>query len=103
MVVRHIQQILRDKSLAHEQELRRLGKLVADEPLSQNVILMEQTPQVKGMNTLLQDPAIQQVDFDFYFNRLAGVLITRYVSFASSRHTSELMMADHIQRTEHLT
>ncbi|KAI5299438.1 hypothetical protein KEM56_003233 [Ascosphaera pollenicola] len=91
MVVRHIQQILRDKSQAHEQELRMLGKLVADEPLSQSVILMEQTPQVKGMNTLLQDPATQQVNFDFYFNRLAGVLITRaldLVTYASQKITT---------------
>ncbi|KAI5287477.1 Uridine kinase [Ascosphaera aggregata] len=81
MVVRHIQQILRDKSLAHEQELRRLGKLVEDEPLSQSVVLMEETSQVKGMNTLLQDPAIDQVSFAFHFNRLAGVLISRALDF----------------------
>ncbi|KAI5293708.1 Uridine kinase [Ascosphaera acerosa] len=77
MVVKHIQQILRDKSAKHEQELRRLGKLVADEPVSPNVVLMEETSQIKGMNTLLQDPAINQVEFVHHFNRLAGVLIAR--------------------------
>ncbi|KAI5301769.1 Uridine kinase, partial [Ascosphaera atra] len=82
MVVKHIQRILQEKSHAHEQELRRLGKLVEEEPLSKNVIMMERTPQVEGMNTILQDSMTEQVDFVFYFNRLAGVLITSALDLA---------------------
>jgi uridine kinase len=78
MVVKHIQRSLREKSDSHNLALQKLGKLVVDEPLSENVLVIDQTPQFVGMNTILQNPLAEQVDFVFYFDRLASLLIERY-------------------------
>lgn len=78
MVVKHIQRNLREKSEAHYLELQRLGKQVEEQPLSANVIIMDQTPQLVGINTILQNPHTEQVDFVFYFDRLACLMIERY-------------------------
>jgi uridine kinase len=77
MVVRHIQRRLQEKSEKHRQDLQKLGKLVMDEPLSPNVHLMDKTPQSLGMNTTLQNVDTEQVDFVFYFDRLATLLIEK--------------------------
>ncbi|GAT28165.1 uridine kinase [Aspergillus luchuensis] len=88
MVVQHIQRKLDEKSEKHNAELNRLGLIASEEQLSSNVLMMPQTPQFVGMNTILQDPATEQVDFVFYFDRLAALLIekaldmTNYVSQA---------------------
>ena len=77
MVVKHIQRTLTEKSRKHQDELVRLGKQVEDEPLSPNVLLLSETPQIRGMNTVLQNPATSEVDFIFYFDRLATLLIEK--------------------------
>lgn len=77
MVVKHIQRRLQEKSEKHNADLETLRKLASEEKLSSNVILMEPTPQFVGMNTILQDPSTEQVDFVFYFDRLASLLIER--------------------------
>ncbi|KAK2779242.1 Uridine kinase [Emmonsiellopsis sp. PD_33] len=77
MVVKHIQRTLREKSEAHYLELQKLGKDVEEQPLSNNVLLMDQTPQLIGINTILQNPLTEQVDFVFYFDRLACIMIER--------------------------
>ncbi|RAK92558.1 uridine kinase [Aspergillus costaricaensis CBS 115574] len=88
MVVQHIQRKLDEKSEKHNAELNRLGLIASEEQLSSNVLMMPQTPQFVGMNTILQDPTTEQVDFVFYFDRLAALLIekaldmTNYVSQA---------------------
>ena len=77
MVVGHIQRTLVGKSKKHQAELQRLGKQVEDEPLSSNVLLQEQTRQVRAMNTIIQNPLTDEVDFIFYFDRLATLLVER--------------------------
>ncbi|PYH88819.1 uridine kinase [Aspergillus ellipticus CBS 707.79] len=77
MVVQHIQRKLDDKSEKHSAELNRLGLIASEEQLSPHVIMMPQTSQFIGMNTILQDPATEQVDFVFYFDRLAALLIEK--------------------------
>lgn len=77
MVVEHIRRRLDEKSEKHSADLEKLRKLAAEEELSPNVIIVEQTPQLKGMHTILQDPSTEQVDFVFYFDRLASLLIER--------------------------
>lgn len=77
MVVKHIQRVLAEKSRKHQRELHRLGRDVADEPLSSNVLLLEKTRQIVGMNTIIQNPSTKEVDFIFYFDRLATVLVER--------------------------
>ena len=79
MVVKHIQRTLREKSKKHSDELQRLGKQVEDEPLSPNVLLLPQTKQITAMNTIIQDPATDEVDFMFYFDRLSTLLVERAI------------------------
>ena len=79
MVVKHVQRVLVEKSRKHQEDLNRLGKEVEDKPLSHNVLLLRQTPQIRGMNTVIQNPETDEVDFIFYFDRLATLLVERYV------------------------
>ena len=78
MVVMHIQRRLLQKSKQHREELERLGKQVVDEPLSPHVLLLKETPQIRAMNTILQNPMTSSVDFIFYFDRLATLLVERF-------------------------
>jgi len=75
MVTQYIERKLIDKSIRHRAELKRLGKAVEEEPLSERVLLHPQTPQLKGMNTIIQDRYTSAEDFIFYFDRLATLLI----------------------------
>lgn len=54
MVIHYIERLLMEKSKTHRAELRRLGREVEDEPLSDKVLLMKETPQLRGMNTIIQ-------------------------------------------------
>ena len=77
MVVKHIQRKLEEKSEKHSADLRELKKIASELQLSPNVLMMPQTPQFIGMNTILQNPDTEQVDFVFYFDRLASLLIEK--------------------------
>lgn len=77
MIVWHIQRMLAEKSKMHRNELQRLGKEVEEEPMSPNILLMQRTRQLVGMTTILQDPTTDDVDFNFYFNRVATLLVER--------------------------
>lgn len=77
MVVGNIQRTLLEKSKKHQAHLQKLGRQVQDEPLSSNVLLMKQTRQITAMNTIIQNPMTDDVDFNFYFDRLATLLIER--------------------------
>jgi uridine kinase len=80
MVVQRIQRTLYDKSRRHREELQRLGKQVEDVPLSQNVLILPQRPQVSGMNTIIQNPLTDDEDFVFYFDRMAILLIEKHAT-----------------------
>lgn len=77
IVVGHVKRTLKEKSRKHQEELQRLGKQVEDEPLSKNVLLLEQTREIVGMNTIIQNPITPAEDFIFYFDRLSSLLIER--------------------------
>ena len=77
IVVGHVKRTLKEKSRKHQEELRRLGKQVEDEPLSEKVLLLEQTREIIGMNTIIQNPITAEVDFIFYFDRLSSLLVER--------------------------
>ncbi|KAL8690180.1 MAG: hypothetical protein Q9218_004313 [Villophora microphyllina] len=77
MVVKHIQLLLVKKSRKHQEDLKRLGQEVEDEPLAPNVLLLKQTKQIMGMSTILQNPLTDDVDFNFYFNRMTTLLVER--------------------------
>ena len=61
----------------HRAELQRLGQEVEEEPLSPNVLLIEQTKQFVGMATILQDPMTDDVVFNFYFDRVSALLVEK--------------------------
>lgn len=77
MVVGRIQRTLKDKSERHQDHLEKLGKQAEDEPLSPNVLLVEQNRQFVGMSTILQNPSTKEVDFIFYFDRISALLVER--------------------------
>ena len=81
MVSNQIRLMLREKSENHNEELIRLGRQVTNEPFSEKLIIMEKTPQVQGMATILRSPDTEQVEFVFYFDRLAAVLIEKALDF----------------------
>lgn len=76
-MVKHVQRLLQEKSRKHQDDLKRLGEQVEDEPLSPNVLVMEQTKQILGMSTIIQNPMTKTVDFIFYFDRLSTLLVER--------------------------
>lgn len=77
MIADRVRKILRHKSAAHQDELRRLGIAAAVAPLSPNVMQIKQTQQVKSIHTLLQDSNLPREEFVFYFDRLAALLVER--------------------------
>jgi uridine kinase len=91
MVSDQVRKTLADKSAQHQIELRRLGKIAEDSPLSKNAIVLKQTNQVKGMHTLLLDPATSREDFVFYFDRMVALLVEiacDFLPFASVEVTT---------------
>ncbi|GAD99935.1 uridine kinase, partial [Paecilomyces variotii No. 5] len=81
MVVKHIQRCLQEKSEKHNADLMKLSILASSEKFSSNVKMIAPTPQFIGMNTILQDPSTEQVDFVFYFDRLASLLIEKALDY----------------------
>lgn len=75
MVVQNIENTLVIKSKSHRAALRKLGTQAEDLPLSKNITLLKETPQLSGMNTIIQDIDTEAEDFVFYFDRLAALLV----------------------------
>jgi uridine kinase len=75
MVVQYIERKLIEKSQTHRAELKKLGQSSEDDSLSDKVLVLEQTPQLRGMNTIIQDVDTSAEDFIFYFDRLATLLV----------------------------
>ena len=81
MVSNQVRQTLQSKSVQHQTELRRLGKIAEDRPLSENAIVLKQTNQVRGMHTLLLNPETSREDFVFYFDRMVALLVETAADF----------------------
>lgn len=77
MISDRVHKTLDQKSRLHQAELRRLGQVSEDTPLSPNVIILEHSNQVRGINTRLMEPGLDREDFVFYFDRLAVMLIEK--------------------------
>jgi uridine kinase len=76
MISDRVHKTLDQKSSLHQAELRRLGKVSEDVPLSPNVIILDSN-QVRGINTTLMEPGLDREDFVFYFDRLAVMLVEK--------------------------
>ncbi|TVY48714.1 Uridine-cytidine kinase-like [Lachnellula occidentalis] len=75
MVIQYIERLLIEKSKSHRAALKKLGQSAENDALSENVILLKQTSQVRGMNTIIQDIDTSAEDFIFYFDRIAALLV----------------------------
>lgn len=80
MVSDRIVKTLKIKSKQHQSELERLGQAAAETPLSANIITLDGTPQIRGINTILMDPETSREEFVFYFDRLASLLMEHAAS-----------------------
>jgi len=75
MVTQYVEQKLLEKSRKHRAALTRLEREALGNPLSRRVVFLEQTSQLRGMNTIIHDIDTSSEDFIFYFDRLAALLI----------------------------
>lgn len=77
MIVKHISRALQRKSALHLETLRSLGQDPTDSPLSQNVKLLLQTPQLMGMHTVIHNRETGREAFLFYFDRMSTLLVEK--------------------------
>ncbi len=84
MMVQFIERKLFEKSTHHREELSRLEAASKEQPLSDRVVVLGETPQLKFMNTILQDIDTSAEDFIFYFDRLAALIVEQWVSQAEA-------------------
>ena len=75
MVVQFIERKLLEKSRHHRAAPTRLEIGAQSEPLSKKVRLLDQTTQLRGMNTIIRDIDTLSEDFIFYFDRLTALLV----------------------------
>ncbi|KAH8688117.1 uridine kinase family-domain-containing protein [Ilyonectria robusta] len=75
MMVQFIEKKLFEKSRHHREALSQLEATCKESPLSDRVVVLVETPQLKFMNTILQDIDTCPEDFIFYFDRLASLII----------------------------
>ncbi|KAI0974584.1 uridine kinase [Xylaria arbuscula] len=75
MVTQYIERKLLEKSTHHRAALKSLEAGFESEPLSKRVVILPETPQLRGMNTLIQDIDTSSEDFIFYFDRFSCLLI----------------------------
>lgn len=75
MMVQFIEKKLFEKSRHHREALSQLEAACKESPLSDRVVVLVETPQLKFMNTILQDIDTCPEDFIFYFDRLASLII----------------------------
>ncbi|KAK5658215.1 hypothetical protein OQA88_2190 [Cercophora sp. LCS_1] len=75
MVVQFIQQKLLEKSSHHRAALTSLEIGAQSEPLSEKVVILPQTTQLRGMNTIIRNIDTSSEDFIFYFDRFTALLV----------------------------
>ncbi|KAJ1331677.1 uridine kinase [Microdochium nivale] len=75
MVTQYIERKLVEKSTHHRAALKTLETGYDNEPLSDKVVILTPTTQLRGMNTIIQDIDTSSEDFIFYFDRLTSLLI----------------------------
>ena len=92
MVTQYIERKLLEKSTRHRAALRSLEAGSDSEPLSDRAIILKETPQLKGMNTIVQDIDTSSEDFIFYFDRFSCLLIEEYVEHLTFYHDCLLMV-----------
>lgn len=80
MMVQFIKRKLFEKSIHHREALSRLEAACKEQTLSDRVMVLDDTRQIKFMNTILQDIDTSAEDFIFYFDRLAVLIVEQWVA-----------------------
>ncbi|CAX42926.1 uridine kinase, putative [Candida dubliniensis CD36] len=75
LMIKHIKNQLTLKSRNHLQRLKKLGVDIKFDIDKFNIKLLQNTNQVKGINSILFNNSTSRNDFIFYFNRMCGLLI----------------------------
>lgn len=75
MMVQFVEKKLFEKSRHHREALSQLEAASKNSLLSDRVVVLDDTRQLKFMNTILQDIDTDPEDFIFYFDRLASLII----------------------------
>ena len=68
---------LTDRMLSHPHSPISLNESMSDAAQRIGVLLLEQTPQIKGIYTTLRDSTCAKEDFIFYCDRLSTLLVER--------------------------
>jgi uridine kinase len=95
MIVKHISRALQRKSAVHLEQLRSLGQEPDDTPLSNNVKILPQTPQLMGMHTIIHNNLTRREEFLFYFDRMATLLVEKaldHLDYAPTEITTKQEM-----------
>ncbi|WZH43287.1 uridine kinase family-domain-containing protein [Fusarium acuminatum] len=82
MMVQFVEKKLFEKSRHHREALSQLEAASKNSLLSDRVVVLDDTRQLRFMNTILQDIDTDPEDFIFYFDRLASLIIEQALNNA---------------------
>ncbi|RIA98715.1 uracil phosphoribosyltransferase-domain-containing protein [Glomus cerebriforme] len=85
LITKHIQRQLHERQFNFRWDLVKID--CNGKEIPENVIVLDQTPQLKGIHTIIRDRNTQRDDFIFYSERLAAIVVERALS--------ELMFIEH--------
>lgn len=88
MMVHFVEKKLFEKSRHHREALSRLEIAAKETPLSDRVVVLDDTPQLRFMNTILQDIDTGAEDFIFYFDRLASLVLEQALAQVQFKATT---------------
>ncbi|XP_077369585.1 uridine-cytidine kinase-like 1 isoform X3 [Festucalex cinctus] len=101
LIVQHVHSQLEERKLRWD--MAALASAHQAQPLPQTLSVLESTPQVKGMHTIIRNKETSRDEFIFYSKRLMRLLIERALSFLpSQRHVVQTPQGeDYEGRTFH--
>ncbi|XP_061612616.1 uridine-cytidine kinase-like 1 isoform X5 [Phyllopteryx taeniolatus] len=85
LIVQHVHSQLEERKLRWD--MAALASAHQAQPLPQTLSVLESTPQVKGMHTIIRNKETSRDEFIFYSKRLMRLLIERALSFLPSQIT----------------
>ncbi|KAM6977055.1 uridine-cytidine kinase-like 1 isoform 1-T1 [Aplochiton taeniatus] len=83
LIVQHVHSQLEERKLRWD--MAALASAHQAQPLPQTLSVLESTPQVRGMHTIIRDKETSRDEFIFYSKRLMRLLIERALSFLPSQ------------------
>ncbi|XP_061760350.1 uridine-cytidine kinase-like 1 isoform X6 [Nerophis ophidion] len=85
LIVQHVHSQLEERKLRWD--MAALASAHQAQPLPQTLSVLESTPQVRGMHTIIRNRETSRDEFIFYSKRLMRLLIERALSFLPSQIT----------------